>query len=366
MRKKNILWFSLLAIKKESTLIGLFRYIFIKLLKNNLITYPFKKFKNNNKTEGIIIVGCGEYSLSIHLPIIKRLRKSISGITSKNSKNLKHISQIYNLRIYSDLDQILKKSNFDSILISTPPFLHPQNLLDCIDKNVYIYLEKPVAINYEGLKLIQENIISHPNSKKIMVGFNRRYSDSIKKLKSLNLLVNRQKPIEIEYRVNFGKINNNATTNLNIGGGILHSISCHYVDLICYLVNSRVKSICGFNIDDSNNTFTAIFKFQDESIATLIFTSEGDRYFNNKEIINITFDNHNILLSDFEILIIDNKKYNFKGRNYGAFNTMKEFLNCKNNSLDASISINDGVYATQLTLALEKSISFKKIIYFNS
>ncbi len=361
MIKKKILLFSLFFILRESTFIGFLRYILIKFLNKFSLDLPIIKFKKNNK-KGIIILGCGEYALSIHLPILRRIRKEISGISSRNLKNLKHISQIYQLDIYKNFEVLLKESNFDSILISTPPYLHPYHLLDCIDKGVYIYLEKPVAINYEGLEVIYKNVLKHPNCNKIMVGFNRRYSESIKKLKNSKWLKNRSKPLEIEYRVNFGKINDNKINDRDIGGGRLHSVACHFIDLICYLVNTKVKRISAFSVDENNNTFSALLKFEDESIASLIFTSEGDRYFKGKEIINITAENHNALLIDFESLTIDNKKYSFHRRNYGAYNTMLEFLKCKNNSLDTSISLKDGIYATQITLAIEESICLKKII----
>ena len=72
---------------------------------------------------------------------------------------------------------------FDEIAVEEAIRLKEKNI---IDKNVYIYLEKPIAINNEGINLIQEKIVDHPNSKKVMIGFNRRYSEPIKKLRSFN------------------------------------------------------------------------------------------------------------------------------------------------------------------------------------
>ena len=242
--------------------------------------------------------------------------------------------------------------------------MHPHNLLEVIDKNVYIYLEKPIAINYEGINLIQEKIVNHPNSKKVMIGFNRRYSESIKKLKSFNWINNRKKPMEISYRVNFGRIINNDTSDKNIGGGRLHGVCCHYVDLICYLIQSEVKSVYALSIDKENiNTFNATLEFFDHSIANLLFTSEGNRYFGKKENIYLTVDNHNARLIDFSNLVVDNLRYRYIRRNYGAFSTMKEFLNCKDQGNNAPINLLDGLNATKITLAIEESIRSKKIVY---
>ena len=52
------------------------------------------------------------------------------------------------------------------------------------NKNIYIYCEKPVAIDQRGIDLLKRYL----DNKKIMVGFNRRFAPLIIKLKNQNIL----------------------------------------------------------------------------------------------------------------------------------------------------------------------------------
>ena len=116
----------------------------------------------------------------------------------------------------------------------------------------------------------------------------------------------KKKPLEITYRVNFGKRINNSMSNTSSGGGRLIGAGCHYVDLICHIVKGNKYLFAQSSKDE--DTFSVLFRFVDNSIATLIFTSDGNRNFDTKEEIFISSDGQNIRIKDFKNLKI-NKKF---------------------------------------------------------
>ena len=139
-----------------------------------------------------------------------------------------------------------------------------------------------------------------------MIGFNRRFSPAIKKISTLDCILRRKKPLEITYRVNFGKRINNSMSNTSSGGGRLIGAGCHYVDLICHIVGKEIKYLFAQSSKDED-TFSVLFRFVDNSIATLIFTSDGNRNFDTKEEIFISSDGQNIRIKDFKNLKINKK-----------------------------------------------------------
>ena len=193
-------------------------------------------------------------------------------ITSRNIANvLKNVIAIEKLK---DIPET------DAVLIGSPHKLHPSHLHYFIKKKNYIYCEKPVAIDVKGLEFLKENVIKYKNKSNIMIGFNRRFAPLIQKLKQIDHFKNQK--LEITYRVNFGQYIQNNLTDEKIGGGRIIGTCCHYVDLIAYISNSQIVEVSAFGIKNSDgtqneNTFTALLRLSNGSVATLIFTSLGER-----------------------------------------------------------------------------------------
>jgi polar amino acid transport system substrate-binding protein len=166
--------------------------------------------------------------------------------------------------------------------------------------------------------------------------------------------------MEIHYRVNFGEKVDNAMSNTLIGGGRIHGAGCHYVDLIEYIVGSKVTHVSAASpMFDGNvdlNTFVATLHHEDGSIASLVFTSEGKRKNDTKEEIFISCQGHNARLVDFQELRLDRKKYRYFRHRYGALDTMRKFIYARNQNEAVPVSLSDGINATIVTLAIEKSI----------
>ena len=70
----------------------------------------------------------------------------------------------------------------------------------------------------------------------LMVGFNRRFSPQIKKIKTL--LSNVSEPKNFIMTVNAGEIKENHwTQSIDVGGRRIIGEACHFIDLIRFLVD---------------------------------------------------------------------------------------------------------------------------------
>ena len=78
------------------------------------------------------------------------------------------------LKVYSSLDQVLADPTIDIVSICTANMIHPEQTIAALNAGKHVYIEKPVALNFQDLKKIREAVIAHPKQK-VCVGFELRY-----------------------------------------------------------------------------------------------------------------------------------------------------------------------------------------------
>jgi len=98
------------------------------------------------------------------------------------SRSRRKSAEKFGVKTYSDYKDMIDTENIDAIIISLPNFLKKESVLYAIDKSIDVFLDKPLARNYDEA----EEMVSRANDKNIrlMVGTNYRYFDSVQKLKS--------------------------------------------------------------------------------------------------------------------------------------------------------------------------------------
>ena len=155
-------------------------------------------------------------------------------------------------KIYTKKD--LLKINPDLIIISTPTYLHYQNLkfFNSILKNKIILIEKPLFHRKYKINFIK-------NKNKIFVGYNLRFHPIIqylkKNIKSLNPFYIRSECFS--YLPNWRKKNyeNNYSSKKIFGGGVANDLS-HEIDYLQWLFGN-VKKIFKRKIKISNLKITS-------------------------------------------------------------------------------------------------------------
>ena len=76
----------------------------------------------------------------------------------------------------------------------------------------------------------------------LMVGFNRRFSPHVVKIK--HLLQSRGEPLAMSFMVNAGIIPKNVWVHdPEVGGGRIIGEACHFIDLLSYICGSRIVSV---------------------------------------------------------------------------------------------------------------------------
>lgn len=246
--------------------------------KSKIINLPPIQFKNERIRVGLI--GCGGFASGTHLPNLQKLDKlySIYAVADlKGSSAQKMAHQFEACYATSDTNKIFQDKNIDLVIISTRHINHAELVIEGLRHQKMVFVEKPLAVNQQQLKDIIVEYQKYPRP--LMVGFNRRFSPFIKKIKYL--MNDRTNPLIINYRMNAGYIPLEHWVHTNEGGGRIIGEGCHIIDLFKYLVGNDHTNVQAASISSpsdrysySDNVVTTI-SYNDGSVCNLIYTAMG-------------------------------------------------------------------------------------------
>ena len=336
-----------------------------KTKNESTVSILSKEFKSNDCIIGII--GSGNYTGSVILPKLNKLKAQISYIASSNGLSSTRLAKKFNINnSTTDYQQILKNSNVNLVFITTRHDTHAKMILESLESGKHVFVEKPLCLNQSELN----DIISKYNKSKssVVVGFNRRFSPMAQKLKKLIGNKN-DMPINIVMNINAGFISNNSwIQDMNIGGGRVIGEICHFIDLATFFTSSLVKQVCmssmGNNFNKNTDNVSILLKYSDGSNASINYFSNGSKAY-AKEKIEVYSQNR--------IVVIDNWKkmyaYGFKNFNKmshsqdkGQFNQFKLLLKSYKDGNLEIIPFNEIVNTTQVTFSAIKSLLENKWI----
>lgn len=146
------------------------------------------------------------------------------------------------LTAYSTLDELLADPQLEAILVATPNDSHKELVIRAIEAGKHVICEKPVAMNSEELREMQEAARKH--NVLFTVHQNRRMDADyriIRKIYEENML---GRVIRIESRVMGSRgIADTWRRRAVHGGGMLYDWGVHLIDQLLYLIDSPVVSI---------------------------------------------------------------------------------------------------------------------------
>lgn len=193
-----------------------------------------------NRKIRIALVGCGRIS-DAHYRAIKAHQDHVElvNICDNDPNALKKNEEVYQVKGFSTLEDLLKYSDADLIVLCTPSGLHSSQAIQAVQAGKHVMTEKPMATRWEdGLRMVEE---SDKMRKYLFVVKQNRRNATLRLLKKA-----------IQQR-RFGRI---YMVNVNVfwtrpqnyydqakwrgtwefDGGALMNQASHYVDLLDWLI----------------------------------------------------------------------------------------------------------------------------------
>ncbi|MDI9565346.1 MAG: 1,5-anhydro-D-fructose reductase [Chloroflexi bacterium ADurb.Bin120] len=251
------------------------------------------------------VLGAGNYALSTFLPVVKR----IGGIAPVGIVSASGVSAHYAARRFgfgfaaSEAETLLDDPVINMIAILTRHHLHSQQIQAAIQAGKHVYCEKPLAVNTEELKQI-EQMLQGENRPLLTVGFNRRFAPLAQHLKAF--VDTRHEPLYMHYRLNANVLpKGHWLLDPEVGGGRIIGEACHFIDFLTFLVGESPVEVLTQGLPDggvySEDNVIMTFRFPDQSLGLVSYLANGDKSF-PKEYLEVFFGGQVATLHDWRLL----------------------------------------------------------------
>lgn len=208
----------------------------------------------------VLVVGCGNMGTSHALAYHNLNQFEICGIVSRgNSKALLNDSLGGNYQLFSSYDQALIDSDPDAVCISTYPDTHVEFAIKAFERGCHVFLEKPVAPDYEGAVRVVE--AAKVADKKLVVGYILRHHPSW--VKFIELSHNLGKPLVMRMNLNQQSKGSMWDTHKNLMKSMSPIVDCgvHYVDVMCQMTRSTPVSVSAIGVNLSQEIDQEMYNY---------------------------------------------------------------------------------------------------------
>jgi predicted dehydrogenase/threonine dehydrogenase-like Zn-dependent dehydrogenase len=233
---------------------------------------------NRLKGPGVSFIGAGNYATTSLIPAFKKSGANFVSVASANGVSGMHAGRKYGFeKTTTDNNFIFRDPKTDSIVITTRHNTHADLVIKAIEANKHVFVEKPLCLKQEELDEIKSAYNRSENKPIIMVGFNRRFSPQIQKIKKL--LLGTSGPKSFIFNINAGYIDEDHWTQDNdVGGGRVVGEACHFIDLLSFLADSPIIEWNQNSMDSkTKDTVSIVLKFEDGSIGTINYFANGPK-----------------------------------------------------------------------------------------
>ena len=309
------------------------------------------------------VIGTGAHAIGVILPILKKFKNiEFIGVSSATGLSASHVARKYGFKyVTTDYYKIIDDPEINTVFILTRNSLHSKITIEALRQEKNVFVEKPLALTIDELNEVISTWKKSPSH--LMVGFNRRYSSFTKEI--LEKTKNRQGKALALYRVNAEKLDpTHWVYDKREGGGRIVSELPHFIDYLIYTIGTIPTQITCKTIETKDtkakrDNFITNIHFSDGSLGTILYTSQGSRFF-PKEYYELHTEGMSIAIDDFKKISIRGDNIKIKRRKYlkrekGHANELQLFVNTITSGNDLSHETKTAFISTYISILANKS-----------
>lgn len=250
----------------------------VKVIKNDIVSDTLKK------KVSVSFVGSGNYATAILIPAFKSCDVKFNSIVSDTGVSGLHAARKFGFnQTTTKIENVLNDLDTDALIIATPHNTHSDMVIKGLAAGKHIFVEKPLCLSLDDLEKIKMTYNQAKQTKSqpplIMLGFNRRFSPHIKKIKEL--LKGVKGPKSLIMTINAGNISKDHwTQNLEVGGGRVIGEACHFIDLLRFICGEKIISYHRSTMNSELHDTTSLqLNFEDGSIGSIHYFANGSKSF---------------------------------------------------------------------------------------
>lgn len=203
------------------------------------------------------VIGTGHLG-SIHTKLWNQNENAnLVGIFDTDEKKGENVAEVNKTKYFSSLDNLLNE--VEAVVIASPTTTHHNVAKLCIEKGKHCLIEKPITNTHsEGKDLCE---LANKHNVILQVGHVERFNPALAALDLTNT-----NPLFIEaHRLAQFKLR---ATDVSV----VHDLMIHDIDIVLYLIDSRVKSIDANGVSvltDTTDICNARLTFENGAVANL-------------------------------------------------------------------------------------------------
>jgi len=227
-------------------------------------------------------IGAGNYASRMLIPAFKAAGAQLHSIsTSGGVSGVIHGEKAGFYQATTDTQAMLDNQSINTVAIVTRHTSHAGFVVSALEAGKHVFVEKPLAVTRDDLEKVKQTYKAQMSGEAmLMVGFNRRFSAHVQKMKAL--LAPMSEPKSFIMTMNVGAIPaDHWTQDRDVGGGRIIGEACHFIDLMRYLAGSEVVSVQARRMGDAPGVAITEDKaaitlgFADGSFGTIHYLANG-------------------------------------------------------------------------------------------
>ncbi|NPA08710.1 MAG: Gfo/Idh/MocA family oxidoreductase, partial [Chlorobi bacterium] len=259
----------------------------------------------------------------------------------------------------TDTNGLLNDPDINTVIIITRHNTHASLTCQALDAGKHVFVEKPLCLTLEELLEIERCYNeAAKNGLLLMVGFNRRFSPHIQKIKEL--LASTREPKSFIMTINAGSIpEEHWIQDPRVGGGRIIGEACHFIDLLRFLAGTRISEATILGLEKGlGDTVSIQLKFKDGSIGTIHYFANGSKRF-PKERLEVFVAGRILQLNNFRSLKGFGwpgfKKMNLLRQDKGQKECAAAFIKAIREGLPSPIPFDELVEVSRITIELSQA-----------
>lgn len=320
----------------------------------------------------VALIGCGSISKN-HLAALKALDfVNVVALCDVKADKAEARKEEFGLdsRIYTDYNKLLECEELDAVHIATPHFLHAEMAINALERDINVYLEKPMAIS---LSEIEKILAAEKNSKaRITVSFQTRFNpatiEAMKIAEADGGVVSGYGSVFWERGEKYYTESGWRGSMTTEGGGVMINQAIHTIDLLCFFLGKPQK-VCATianhhlkGIIDVEDSCEGLILFDEGKQANFYATTAFKGY--NATSLFLLTKNHKIEIRDSRLYVDGqhikegNDHENFVSKacyGNGHFTMIAKFYDALDSGDEVPVTAESASYALKILLAAYRS-----------
>jgi predicted dehydrogenase len=302
------------------------------------------------------VIGAGNFATRVLLPTLAADKQvELVGVASARGLSAHHAAKQFGFAYAtSDIRALLDSAEIDAVVIATRHGSHASLVADALRSGKTVFCEKPLATDWKGLEQVACAYAESPQP--LLVGFNRRFSPLVAKLREA---LPPGVPRTVICRVNAGPLpDEHWAGDAMEGGGRIVGELCHFLDLACFFAEGRPERVFAETLDtgrslELNDSLVVQVAFADGSLASLQYLATGDPSV-GKERIEVFAGGVVALIDDFRRLELARgrrrRRERFRRQEKGHREELAHFVAVATGGAASVLTPEDAFWTSALTL----------------